>query len=199
LLRRIGTDLRRARVSAGLSLRQVAASVAISHTQVWRIERAEAPHLDVDVIARLAEAVGHELSMAIHPVGPPIRDAAHVALLRRFQARLHPSCTWRTEVPMPIPGDRRSGDGVVGIAGKTILVEAETRVGDLQEVERRVAAKVRDLGVDRAVLLLLRSRHHRALIATTPELRHRFPVTGRAALTALGRGLDPGGDALILL
>jgi hypothetical protein len=60
----------------------------------------------------MASLVGHELSVGVHPIGAPIRDKARIALLRRFAVRLHKSVRWRTEVPIPIPGDRRSADAV---------------------------------------------------------------------------------------
>ena len=171
----------------------------MSHTQVWRIERAEVAGVDLSELATIAEAVGHELGMAVHPVATPIRDAAHVALLGRLRARLHPSLRWQSEVPIPIPGDRRSGDARIDGRIGTTLVEAETRLDDIQAMERRIAAKARDLGVDRTILLVLDSRHNRAVIAKTPELRQRFPIGTRAALQALAHGIDLGGDALIVL
>jgi hypothetical protein len=42
------------------------------------------------------------------------------------------------------------------IAGLRIGVEAETRARDRQELQRRVALKRRDGGVDRVILLLAR-------------------------------------------
>jgi transcriptional regulator with XRE-family HTH domain len=56
LLRRLGEEFRRARVGAGLGCRAVATAVGISHTQQLRIERGEAPHVDVVVLARIAIA-----------------------------------------------------------------------------------------------------------------------------------------------
>ena len=199
LLIRTGEELRIARVSAGLSLRTVAAEVGISHTQVQRIERAVAPHVDVDTLARLAAVLGHDLSIGVHPAGPPIRDAAHVALLERLRRRIAPSLRWRTEVPMPVPGDMRSADASIVGPEVDVLVEAETHLDDVQAVTRRIDLKQRDLQSRRVLLLLTDSRHHRELLRTTPGLRERFPIDTRPALRALGRGRDPGGDCLVIL
>ena len=100
---------------------------------------------------------------------------------------------------VPIPGDLRGADAVITGARVHAIVEAETRLGDVQALERRISAKARDLGVDRVILLVLDSRHNRGVIRTTPELAARFPISTRLALGALGRGEDPGGDCLIVL
>ncbi len=182
-----------------MSSRDVARHTGISHTQVIRIERALAPHVDVDVLARMASVLGHELGMAIHPIGAPVRDKAHLSLLGRFAARLHPSINWRTEVPIPIPGDLRSADGVA--EGRTFdaVIEAETRLDDVQAAERRLRTKQRDLGSRRAVVLVADTRHNRAVVRAIPILSEQFPIGTRACLAALARGDDPGGDCLVIL
>jgi len=199
LLLRIGEELRRARMAAGLSSRHIGSVVGVSHTQVLRIERGLAPHVDIDVVARMAAALGHDLSLGLHPVGSPVRDAAHLSLLGRLRDRLAPIIRWRSEVPIPIVGDWRSADAVIDGPRWSALVEAETRLDDIQAVERRTSAKSRDLGIERVILLVLDSRHNRDVIRKTPELTRRYPIATRAALMALGRGEDPGGDCLIVL
>jgi hypothetical protein len=173
--------------------------VGISHTQLRRIESGTAPHVDLDLLARIASVLGHELSVGVHPIGLPVRDKAHILLLRRFAARLHKSIRWRTEVPIPIPGDRRSADGVAEAHGFDAAVEAETRIHDVQAVGRGLRAKQRDLGAKRAILLLADTRHNRAVISTVPELVDAFPIPARACMAALARGEDPGGDCLVIL
>jgi transcriptional regulator with XRE-family HTH domain len=196
LLRRVGEELRIARVGHGMSTRHVARLVGISHTQVLRIERGLAPHVDVELFSRLAAVLGSQLSMSIHPMTAPVRDASHVALIREFQGRLHRSIQWRTEVPMPIPGDLRSADMTIQGEAFDGIVEAETRLDDVQAVERRLRTKQRDLVATRAILLVLDTRHNRAVINDVPELRRQFPVGTRACLAALARGEDPEGTAL---
>ena len=188
-----------ARVASGMSTRAVAALAGISHTQVLRVERGLAPHIDTEVLARLAAVLGCELSMGIHPVGAPVRDKAHLALLGRFAARLGPSVEWRTEVPMPIPGDLRSADGVAATRDFGAIIEAETRLDDVQAAERRLRAKQRDLELPRAILLVADTRHNRQVIHQVPELRREFPIDTRHCLADLGRGADPGGDCLVIM
>jgi len=120
-------------------------------------------------------------------------------LLERLRSRLNPALRWRTEVPIPIAGDRRSGDAVVSSRSFEALVEAETHLGDIQALERAIAAKQRDLGIRRVILLVADTRHNRAAMNGVSELRRRFPVTTRACLAALAEGNDPGGDALVVI
>ena len=199
LLRRVGEELRVARIGAGLSTRRIGAFVGVSHTHVRNIEAGLAPHIDLDLLARLASVLGYELSLGLHPVGSPLRDRAHLAILARLAARMHASIRWRTEVPVPIAGDQRSADGVA--TGRTFdaTVEAETRLDDVQASVRKLRAKQRDLGTTRAILLLADTRHNRRAVAATPALRAEFPIHPRAALHALARGDDPGGDCLLIL
>ncbi len=103
LLRRAGEEFRRLRIGSGISTRQLAATLGISHTQVRRIEAGVAPHVDLDLISRMASVLGAELSLGVHPIGPPVRDKAHVELLERFAARLGPGMTWADGGPDPDP------------------------------------------------------------------------------------------------
>jgi hypothetical protein len=173
--------------------------VGISHTQVIRIERGLAPHVDIDVVSRMASVLGFSLTLGIYPIATPVRDAGHLALLTRLRERVHPAVRWRSEVPMPIPGDLRSADATLDGDHLDAMVEAETRLADVQGLERRVANKARDLGVQRVILLVLDSSHNREVVRSTPWLVERFPIGTRAALAALGQGRDPGGDCLVFL
>ena len=173
--------------------------MGISHTQVQRIEAGAAPHVNIDLLARFAAVVGSELSMGIHPVGAPVRDKGHLALLGRFAIRLAPSVDWRREVPMPIPGDLRSADGVASTEGFGAIVEARDRLDDVQAAERRLRSKQRDLGLLRAILLVADTRHNRRVIDQVPALRHGFQIDTRRCMAALSRGEDPGGDCLVIL
>jgi hypothetical protein len=150
-------------------------------------------------------AVGLQLSASAFPVGPAVRDAGQLALLSRLRARIHASLRWSEEVPvleLPAPGvsDQRAWDAGIDGQGVLVRVDAETHVGDLQAVERRVALKQRDSRVGCVILLLADTKHHRDLLAVAGTgLRNRYPVPQRTALRALRMGRSPGGNALILL
>ncbi len=198
-LARLTAEARTARLLAGLSQRDVAGSLDISRSQYSRIERGRSPDLTLDMAIRLFTVLGHDLAVRAYPSGDPIRDAAQSALLGRLCARCHPSIRWATEVPLPIPGDLRAWDATA-IWTVRIGIEAETRVRDLQALERRLALKQRDGGMDRVLLLVLDSRLNRQVLHQHADwVMTRFPVPGRRALELLGAAVDPGGDALILL
>jgi hypothetical protein len=172
----------------------------VDRSWVSRIERGGVADLGLVATSELLAAVGLELAVRAYPGGGPLRDAAHGALLSRLRHRLHPSLSWATEVPLPIPGDLRAWDALVGGPGWRCGIEGETHPRDLQALERLLALKLRDGGVDWLVLVLLDSRHNRALVREHAELlKARFPQPGRRALELLGAGVAPGGNALILL
>lgn len=199
LVGRTATELLNARRAAAISQRELGRQVRVSHSKIGKAERGEPNQLTIELAAKMAAVLGLQLSVTLHPDGSPVRDAAHVALLARFRARLAPGMRWRTEVPIPIDGDRRSVDAVVENLAVRAMIEAETRIDDVQGLERRVNAKQRDLGIARVILLVADTRHNRTIVANIPAIRTRFPVSTRACLSALGRGRDPGGDALVFL
>jgi hypothetical protein len=177
----------------------VAENVGVSADRVVRAERGEPGTLTIDLAARIASVIGLQLAVSLHPNGDPVRDCAHVNLLERFRLRLQTSLRMRTEVPMPISGDLRAADGAIELAGVLILVEAETRLTDLQAVERNAMLKARDLGADHVILLLGETPNNRRVLELHPELRERFPIGQRRCLAALAKGENPGGNAVVVL
>jgi transcriptional regulator with XRE-family HTH domain len=193
-------ELRGSRLDRGLGGADVADAVGISRAQYSRIERGLTESLSIEQASVLLAAVGLELAVRVYPAGEPLRDKAHATLIERFRSILHPSLRLHTEVPFPVPGDRRAWDVVVVGAGWRHGVEAETRPRDRQALERRLALKLRDGDVSSMSLLLLDSRHNRDFVrAHAKAFIERFPVPGRRALELLGAGVDPGGNAVILL
>lgn len=199
LVSRIAVELLTARRAAAISQRELGRQLRLSHTKIGRAERGEPDQMTIELAAKMAAALGLQLSVTLHPDGDPVRDAAHLALIERFRRRMPPGLRWRTEVPVPIEGDRRSADVVVGAPNVEAMVEAETRLDDIQALERRIGAKQRDLGIARVILLVADTRHNRSVIARFPAVRERFPVSTRACLASIAQGRDPGGDALVIL
>jgi len=197
-MRRFGENVRLYRLAAGMSQRRLGEALRVSHSTIGRMERGHG-RVEVVFAARLCAALGAELSLDSHPVGSPVRDRGHLALLARFQSQISPILGWRTEVPLPIAGDLRTLDGYLLGEDFDGIVEAETRLDDLQAVERRVHLRQRDSRARRALVVASDTRHNREILASTPEFRVRFPVSTRALLRALRRGDDPGGDGIVLL
>jgi hypothetical protein len=194
-----------ARIANGLSYAALGRALRLSPVQIGRLLRRRSDDVGLVRLAELLGAVGLDLAARAFPAGPAVRDAPSLALLERFRARLHDDCLTRAEVPVVellSPGfvDLRAWDLAVDGPGWTLRLDAETRLGDVQAVLRRIALKQRDSAVDCVVLLLSDTRHNRHVAdeARAPLLA-QFPVSPRLALTRLGRGRSPGGNALIFL
>jgi hypothetical protein len=136
----------------------------MSHSTLGRIERGSLVNVTISQLARACAAVGLKLVARAYPDGDPVRDVAHLNLLGRLRREIAPSAGWRTEVPIPIAGDLRAWDAQAVLQGTIVAIEAEVRIHDLQALERRVALKRRDSGVNVVILL----------IADTPANRRRL-------------------------
>jgi hypothetical protein len=134
-----------------------------------------------------------------------------LALLSRLRARLATTLVWRTEVPVaaspaPIASggrgalDRRAWDAIIEGRDWRVGVEAETRLFDIQALDRRVGLKQRD-GVVTAVILLVNdtANNRRILELDDLGLRDRFPGSARSALKQLAAGLPPAANTLLVL
>jgi transcriptional regulator with XRE-family HTH domain len=200
LVSRAGREIRIARTDRALSLATVGQAAGLSIGQISKIERGLVAKVSVRDLARLHAVVGLELSLKSYPSGQPIRDAAHVALLRDFRARLHRSLRWAVEVPLPIPGDRRSWDALISGDGWTYGVEAETAPRDAQAMLRRMNLKERDGQVDGVLIVLRRTVQTRRFVGEAGALLgEMFRVDGGRALELLHAGVDPGGSAVIVI
>ena len=176
----------------------MAGATNVDQAEISRIERGRRSGLTARSLARLAAAVGLELSVRLFPAGEPIRDKAHAALLERFRRAVGDRWEWAAEVPLPIPGDRRAWDRRLRGHGVGIGVEGETRPTDMQELQRGLALKKRDGQVDRLILVLADTDWCRRIVRLN-DIESMFPVPGKVALRALAEGRDPGGDAIVLL
>lgn len=199
LIVQLGEELREARIGAGLSQRQVGASAGISHAHVGRLERGETG-VSIVLLARLLSVVGLRLSARAFPAGSTLRDASHVALLKRLKAELPDHVRCHTEIPLRGDRDGRAWDARLDLADGFLHVEAETRIRDLQALDRRVALKQRDDGVQRVLLLVSDTKTNRAVVRVGDALLGaRYPLSGRSVLRALRAGRCPEASGIVLL
>jgi transcriptional regulator with XRE-family HTH domain len=200
ILEDLARELRDARGARNLSQAAVGRAVGLSASRVSLIERGMHREVPLIVLAQLLEVVGRELSARAHPGGSPLRDAGQLRLLARFRERLSPSFNCRTEVPIPGDGDLRAWDLMLENGPLAIGVDAETRLRDVQAVDRRVMLKLRDSRMSRAIILVAATHGNRlALRASGAALAANYPVSSGAALRALANGRDPGGSSIIIL
>ena len=194
-----------ARLARGISFAELGRALRMTPTQVASILRGKSPNVTVVRAAQLLAVLGLKLAANAFPEGDAVRDAGQLALLARLRGRISADLRWTEEVPvveLPVPGtvDYRAWDAGIDGPGCRCRVEAETHVGDLQAVERRVALKQRDGREPCVMLLLADTKHHRRLLDLAAEgLRNRFPIPQRAALAALKAGRSPSGNTLVLL
>ena len=200
ILGRIGEELRLTRVSRGLTIAAVGHTVGISTAELSRIERSRAPRVPFITLARIASAVGLDLSARLYPGGTPIRDAPQISLLSDFSVELASTLRWDTEVPLPISGDARAWDGMIRGANWRFGVEAETSPRDGQALVRRLQLKLRDGEVDGVVLLVRDTRQTRLFLdAAEMELGAFLPLGSRQILGALRRGERPSGNGIVVV
>jgi transcriptional regulator with XRE-family HTH domain len=198
--RRIGDGIRSARRGSGISLRAAASAVGLSHSHLGRIERAELPNVSVLQLSLACAAVGLEFRASAYPAADPVRDRAQLRLMERLRWALPPSCRLATEVPLPIPGDRRAHDGVITLRRGRIAFEAETRLDDLQALVRRLLLKQRDSGCEVLVMVVSDTRHNRHVLELhRQDLRAAFPLDARSVMQAVRRGDLPGGNGIVVL
>jgi transcriptional regulator with XRE-family HTH domain len=202
----VGREIRTARRGAGLTQDRVGAACGISGAYVSRIESGLALGISIMTLSRVASVVGLDLTLRTYPGESILRDVGHRELLLRLRKAISPELGWRTEVPLPNPGDQRAWDVVIVVARGTgdrpirIGVEAETRPRDAQALQRRLALKRRDGGVDHVLLVLAATRGNRDFLREAGRaLGIDFPLRGRDANKALAAGRSPDGSAIILM
>ena len=89
---------------------------------------------------------------------------------------------------------------VVTFAGTPVAIEAESRLRDIQALERRLALKCRDGNLDRLILLINDTAANRHVLGLhRGGLRERFPLAGRDVLAAVTKGEAPSANGILLL
>lgn len=195
----VGSELRTGRRMAGVSQDTLGLAVGLSGSEVGRVERGDAEWLTVVHAAELLGAVGLALWAKAFPEDPPLRDAAHLRLLADFEARLAPTVQCQREWPIPADHDRRAVDLVLTGLPRSVGVEAETVLEDLQALEREINLKQRDAGLGVMLLLVRASPRNRRILRQADALRRAFPLETRRVLASLAAGRNPGGNGIVIL
>jgi transcriptional regulator with XRE-family HTH domain len=189
-----------ARLDSAISQENAGHAAGMSRAQFGRIERGEIASLSIDQACRAAAAVGLRVSLRTFPDGDPARDAGQPAVLERFRRRIPSEAVWRTEVPLPIPGDRRAWDALVVLRRRRAGCECEAGLRDAQAVERRLALKLRDGQVDIVLLVVPDTvANRRFLLQHREQLRGLLPLDSRQVLDALRRDELPDRSGIVIV
>ena len=201
LAARLMSELLTTRQTLNVSQRSLSSELGYSQTTLVRQERlADIDQLSFVEVAAIASLLGLELAASLHPVGDPIRDRGHQALLSRFRGVLAPGIRAVAEAPLPKPGDRRTWDLAIRIATQRVGIEAETRVRDAQWLTRRIRERERDGGMDEVLLVLAETAVNRRLLPDILEaLGPRFATSPRLILKALRVGQPIPGSGVLLV
>jgi transcriptional regulator with XRE-family HTH domain len=179
--------------------RDLAERSGVSRETISRVERGEIDGVTVGFLDRLASALGATLFIELRLHGEQLdrlMDSGHAALEQLIVQGLR-AANWTSEVEVSFNwyGDRGRCDAVAfDPATRTLLiVEAKTRLGDVQELLGRLDVKVR-LGKQIAhrigwpeparvipCLVVAEGRTARRVVAAHAALFARFTHRGRAA------------------
>lgn len=193
-------EFREARVGAGVSQKVIGTAIGRSAAWVSWTESGENESLSIVDASQMLACVGLDLSVRAYPAGRGVRDEAQLALIARLKSLVVSRWEWRTEVPIPRAGDPRAWDVVLRGPTVSIGVEAETRLRDIQAIDRRVMLKLRDSMLDRVIILIASTRTNRATLREVGDsIRTNYPISSHRALDALVNGRDPGGNAILVL
>jgi hypothetical protein len=116
---------------------------------VSRLERGRLDGMTVASVERVATGLGATVSLELRWHGEQLdrlMDASHAALEKTIARNLRAGgCVVEVEVSFSIYGDRGRCDAVAyhPPTGTLLIVEAKTRLGDLQELLGRLDVKTR--------------------------------------------------------
>ena len=203
LHRGLADDLERLRADAGIPVAGLARVAGVDRGYLHRI-LAGAEHPSHETYARLAVALGADLSSRLYPnTGPLVRDRHQARILEAFLGVLHPRWQVSTEVAVRRPS-RGWIDAVLHDPRESIAVavEIQSELRRVEQIVRWSSEKAASLpswdgwpGHDGAqdggppvsrLLLVRRTRVTRAVAASSAaQLRVAYPVHPDDALDAL--------------
>lgn len=200
---RFAEDYRELRLRVGVSQRAVAMAIDVDRSVITRLEQGD-PTVGPAIRARACAVLGAHFRMQLYPErSAMIYDAAHARLVERVISLA--GAGWKMEPEAPLPG-RRSVDLCLSSPLCVVLMEVESRIRRLEEIQRELHAK-RDAVLVRAgpeqcvhvVLALPPTHHHRELVRTHPNLvAAAFPVSSAQIRRALGAPAQPfPGDGIL--
>ena len=168
----------------------VARAIGVSPALIGRLERHELRDASAGHVEPTRPVLGLAVRVSTFPEGEPVRDSVQLRLVGALRDRMHASLVWRTEVALPIPGDRRAWDAVAIGHDAWTAFEGISRLGVVDATLRRVNQKHRDdPRIGRVILVLADTvRNRRTLADAAATIRPDYPLDTRVVLGALASG-----------
>lgn len=204
LRRAIGTDLRRTRLDAHLSIRTVARAAAVTPGHLSEIERG-ATDASLAVLTSLGHVLGATISIRLFPgTGARIHDRLQAPIVEALLRETHSSWKRLVEVPVWRPA-RGVIDAVLAQPGQLMVAtEVHSEITRLEQLVRWSQEKAASLpsaaswsllsdgkpAVETSRLLVVRSTKRNRDIANAFEATLRAAYPG-AAVDALAALRDP--------
>lgn len=191
---RVGEEIRRLRLDAGLTLTELSGVVGIDRSHLTRIEVGVASP-SLDALVAIGVALGADLSLRYFAgAGPRLVDRFQGPMVECFLRRLDPRWSVRLEVPVRTPARGVVDAALIDRVSPTaVAAEFQSELRRVEQQLRWNAEKVEGLA-DRLAedrsggptlvvsrLLVLRST------STTREIARRYEATLRAAYPAKAR------------
>lgn len=197
-------EIRETRVANGISQRTMASELGISQPQYWRVESGKVDEVSLARLCEIASVLGLEPSLALHPIGDPVRDKGQQAVAKRLEGILSSAWSVTSETLLPLPGDTRSWDKLLRLLGAPVRhlvgVDIESRIYDIQGLVRRTRLRERDGGVDAILIVLSDSATNRRLADQLRDaLGPEYASSNRALRGALRRGEVLPGSGVVLI
>jgi transcriptional regulator with XRE-family HTH domain len=197
--RRLGEELRQARLQAGPSQTTVARAVGCSGSTISRIEHGLVRSVGIELLMRHAAVVGLVLRADMLPIGAPIRDLGQLKVVNRLEQHVRAPFRWVLEMPVG-PRDLRAFDAGALKPGCRIGFDVWSRVRDVQAQARASQRKQLDAGIDRLILVFGDTwNNRRAVREAGASLDRAFPLSSRQVLAALRAGRDPGDHGIVFI
>ncbi len=186
-------------MAAGLSQTHVARAAGLPQSRISRTERAVLPMARLDELARHCATLGLRLSARPYPEGSPVRDAPQLRLLQALREIVGRAFGCRTEVPVGTEGDGQAWDVRLDGPG-AVVIDAETRLRDIQALQRRLELKWRDSGSPRLVLVVSATRHNQRVVREyRTALASTLPLDSHEVLAALRAGSVPHANGIAFI
>ena len=200
---RLGSELRLARTTAGLTQRRMAAMAGVSQPFVSQVERGtRAPNLPT--ACALAAAAGSDLSLRLFPTRSiSLRDSGQLELVRLIVGRADPA--WKPRLEQPVGDGQRAADLVLIGPEQVLHIEVERALVDLQAQVRSAQLKRAELErlfarPTRLVLAMPGTRRTRRILGEVfAELSRAFPARTATIWRAIATGSNLSADGVLLL